>query len=238
MTINEMVYDFKLKADKIDTLSKQDFLPEHIDWFLNQAQEVYLKRYYGFQNPYRDGFEMSQKRIADLASLHVKFPVQPALSLIQHDENVYELQLEDLLYVPFTITRLQVEMTKDDCTEKVGTRLSQNDDLNEILKDPFNNSDSGTVPVNYGKSSSEGTSIFFYPGTHTLGDAYVEYIKMPEKVHSGTYEYIDGVTYPVTDSELPVHTHQDIVATAVELAKLSVEDPSYKAHYNFSHTME
>lgn len=239
MTIDEMVYDFKLKADKVDTLSKQDFLVPQIDWFLNQAHEVYLKRYYGFQNPYRDGFEMSQKRVADLAVLHMKYPVQPAVALIPQDLNIYELPLDNLLYTPFVITRVQVELIDEDlCKTVASTKLAQNDDLNDILKDPFNNSTSNTVPINFGKSSGSGASIFFYPGTKTLGNAFVEYLKMPIKVWSGGYEYIDGVIYPKTNSEMPEHTHQDIVSTAVELAKLSVEDPSYQAHYNFSHTME
>ena len=43
MDVKSMHYDFKLKMDRVDTLSNPDFNIAEIDWLLNEAQLVFVK---------------------------------------------------------------------------------------------------------------------------------------------------------------------------------------------------
>ena len=61
MTINEMHYDFKVKIDKVDSMSKKNFLPNEIDWIINEAIQIFVKQRYGQNNLKRAGFESIQK---------------------------------------------------------------------------------------------------------------------------------------------------------------------------------
>jgi len=61
-----MHINFKLEADKTDSLNYPDFEPEEIDKWLNIAQERYIKQRYSGMNAHRASFEQTQKRMDDL----------------------------------------------------------------------------------------------------------------------------------------------------------------------------
>jgi hypothetical protein len=69
MTISEMHVAFKLGLDKTNSLDYPSFLPEEIDFWLNQAIRRFVKTRYSGLNVKREGFEQSQKRIDDLRTL-------------------------------------------------------------------------------------------------------------------------------------------------------------------------
>ena len=69
MTISEMHIAFKLGLDKTNSLDYPSFLPEEIDFWLNQAIRRFVKTRYSGLNVKREGFEQSQKRIDDLRTL-------------------------------------------------------------------------------------------------------------------------------------------------------------------------
>ena len=106
-TIEEMHYDFRLKCDRIDSLSQQDFNPAEIDWFLNEAQELLVKSKYSINNAYRAGLEHTQKRIDDLSSILIKHPEQPDLVPVSLGD-VAELELSRLKYPYLHLVRLGV----------------------------------------------------------------------------------------------------------------------------------
>lgn len=227
LNTQELHYDFKLKLDKIDSLSMPDFNIAQIDWLLNEAQDVFTKQRYQINNVYQSGFEASQKRYDDLKSLHIKFPLQPALTLTNLS-GVYELALSDLEYDYWFLTRATVEtFDQDACVHTAIVKMTQSDDLSEALRDPFNSPHGEEIPGNFGRSSSgTGSSLYLYPGTLVLGRAYVEYIKRPRKMYVSAYTYIDGTTTTPQDCELPEHTHSEIVDIAVQLASSITQNPS------------
>ena len=229
MTSMEMNYDFKLKVDKIDSLSQADFNIAQVDWLLNEAQTLFVKQRYQLNNNYNSGFEATQKRIDDLSSLHIKFPLQPAVPL-SNVGGIYELNLSQLAYKYMFLTRAYVEVMNVDnqCITTANVSLVQNDDLNEALKDPFNSPTFNEIPANYGRSSSGiSSSIYLYPGDLLLGNAFVEYLKAPEKIYSGSYTYIDNTPVTPQDCELSEHTHSEIVDIAVELAASITQNPDF-----------
>lgn len=229
MDIISMHYDFDLKFDKVNSQHRQNFNRAEKDWLLNEARDVVLKQRYGLTNNYKTGFEGIQKRIDDLSSIHIKYPVQPYVALTYHeDENIYELPLSSLLYDYWLFTRGVVKVVDDSCnaTYEASIAITQNDDLNYRKNDPFNDSNHEEVLANFG-SSSTGSSIYFYPGNLTLSDAYIEYLRKPARMNYGGYVYIDGVTYPQTDCDLPEILHTEIVDMAVNIAAGIIENPNY-----------
>jgi hypothetical protein len=229
MTIVEMHYDWGIKIDKVASFAKEDFNRAEIDWLLNEAIQVVLKQRYGTTNNQRSGFETSQKRTDDLKSLQIKFPLQPGITPTILAPNLLEVDLADLQYDYWFLTRGYADVIKPNCVEKASLRFMQHDDLNFALNDPFNKSDDSEVLFNFGRSS-DGTSdsIYLYPdSTYPVGTVYLEYIKKPARVSYGGYEYIDGITYPQQDCDLSEHLHNEIVDVAVQIASGIIEHPEY-----------
>lgn len=229
MDIISMHYDFNLKFDKVNSQHRQNFNRAEIDWLLNESISVVVKQRYGLSNNYRTGFEGIQKRIDDLSSIHIKYPTQPYVALVRHEsENIYELPLSSLSYDYWLFTRGVVKVVDESCNAiyEASIAITQNDDLNFRKNDPFNDSNYEEVLANFG-SSENGSSIYFYPGNLTLSEAYIEYLRKPARVNYGNYVYIDGVTYPQTDCDLPEFIHNEIVDTAVNIAAGIIENPNY-----------
>jgi hypothetical protein len=72
MDITEMHLNIDLELNKLNSNLYEIILPQEKDYFLNRAQERFIKQRYGaMSNSKREGFEMSQKRIDDLRNLLV-----------------------------------------------------------------------------------------------------------------------------------------------------------------------
>ncbi len=70
--IQERHIEVDLELNKINSNLYDIILPEEKDYFLNKAQERFVKQRYGAKsNAHQTGFEMSQKRIDDLRNLLV-----------------------------------------------------------------------------------------------------------------------------------------------------------------------
>ena len=221
-----MHYDFDLKIDKVDSLSKSDFNVAEKDWLLNEAQLVLVKTRYGVRNNDRLGFEGNQKRIDDLSSLVIKSPLQPALIPTSHSNGVLEVKLSDLIY-PYLFL-IRTYGASEDCEDLISLKFVQHDDLNYLLDDPFNSPSKFEIPYNFGRSSSStGSSLYIYPAGVNLSKVFIDYIKIPRQVNLGNYTYIDGNVLPQTSSELPEHLHNEIVDVAVQIASGIIEHPQY-----------
>lgn len=227
MDIASFHYQFKLSMDRIDTLSTEDFRKAEIDWLLNEAQLIKVKALFNGNNPKKEGFESSQKRIDDLSNLVIKYPLQPVI-VPTLDSGVYEVSLSDLAfpYLHFIAGRVDVELTED-CIKSVALRFMQHDDYFKALADPFNSPGLEFMPFNFGRSSSGTSSIYIYPNDYTITGVYLEYLKYPNRMSFGNYTYIDGNVYPPQTSELPEHLHQEIVDLALQIAALNIENPDY-----------
>jgi len=224
MSIQEIHTAFKISMDRIDTLSNEDFNVAEIDWLLNEAALIFLKRRSESRTPGQRGFEATQKRVDDLSTLLIKYPLQPALAPVDN-----EVDLADLSYPYYRLVSAYCDaLISPDCTKRIPLRFSQHDDYIESLRDPFNSPSLEFIPYNFGRSSTLlTTSIYLYPGDFNVTLVYLEYLKYPVKVNYGNYVYIDGVTYPPTTFDFPEHTHQEIVDIACQIASLNIESPEY-----------
>jgi hypothetical protein len=252
-TIQEMHFDFDIKADKVDSLQKRSFNTAQKDWLLNEAQWVWLKNNYGITQINRGAFEVTEHRIQDLKNLHIKSPSpQPGIATTVLSTSVYEVPLNLLDYEFLFTTRIRALITKGNCSKEVPVSQVQTDDLNDALTDPFNrpNFITGDVLCVFGKSTTntatdlnpQGTgSLFLYTdGTFTVDTVYIEYIKYPNRMWFGNYDitsdlrpktisnsyvYQAGVDPPV-NCELNSHVHNEIVDLAVHIASQLIEDPN------------
>ena len=92
MDVGEMHYEFKLKLNKVDSLDYNNFLVPEIDWYLNEAQSIYIKTRYSGNNSRAAGYEASQKRTDDLRNLVVRDKIFAAIPT-SSDPSVYEILL-------------------------------------------------------------------------------------------------------------------------------------------------
>lgn len=227
-SIRELHYAIDVGMDRLGTLSKENLKKGEKDWLLNEAQMIFLKRRTSPHNNRNEGFEASQKRIDDLSTLVIKYPLQPGVTPTL-DSGVYIVDFADLLYTYYQLVDASCDVVlSDNCTKLVPLKLIQHDDIRTVLRDPFNNASIEGIPYNFGRSLSNNTSsIFIYPRQLNISKVYLEYIKYPSKVSFGNYTYIDGNVYPEATLEFPTHTHSEIVDIACQIAALNIESPEY-----------
>jgi hypothetical protein len=233
MNIREMHFDFLLKLDKISTQYREGFNPADIDWLLNEAQRVFINRRYSINNNHKRGFEATQKRIDDLSAIHIKYPVQPEMSLTEHS-GVYELPLSELEYNYLHMTRGEVQVIEEYCDPSWAViKLVQSDDLSHALKNPYTSSSKEEILANFGKSSDiteVGVSLYLYPsGYYSLGNIKLEYLREPLRMSLGGYINLDGDLESPQNCELSNITHPEIVDIAVDIAAGITENQNYAA---------
>ena len=89
MTVQDLHTAIDLELNKVNSNLYDIILPQEKDYFLNRAQERFIKqRYTSISNPKQRGFEMSQKRIDDLRNLLVP----------NYYDKVYQLPSTDFDY--------------------------------------------------------------------------------------------------------------------------------------------
>jgi hypothetical protein len=236
MSVKEMHYDFLLKYDKVASNQRRNYTPVEIDWFLNEAQNVFKKQRLFGNNSKQTGFEETQKRIDDLAVFHVKYPAQPKSTVIKHDDvdgiKLYELRLNSLKYEYEYFIKGFVTVLKNNCKIKAKMILIQNDDFEENIKSAFG-LDEENVFINFGKSTQDNglndlKSIYIY-SKYDIDESSVmiEYIKSHVRINYEPYVYLDNLSYPATDSQFAKTTHTEIVDIAVMLATGITDNPQY-----------
>lgn len=238
MTIREAHLLFRVLKDRVDSLAKEGFEAGEIDLFLNKAQLQFVQQRLDLFNKRSSGFEASQKRIDDLSTLVIKYPLQDGITPIL-DQGVYEVPLSSLEYPYLRLISATADATQNNCTKRTLLKFIQHDDYRDSLRDPFNSPSFEFIPFNFGRSSTDpsSSSIYIYPGSLSISKVYLEYVKEPKKVSLGNYVYVDGTTLSPQEFELPPHTHEEIVSLAVLLASLAIEDQGaqFKAQdYNLS----
>lgn len=237
MTIQDIHYDFKVKIDKVDSLSKKNFLANEIDWIVNEAIKIFVKQRYGQNNLKRAGFESIQKRTDDLRTLQIKSPtaLQPGVVPVQHQGDIYEFRISDFKFPYQFLTRLTAKAKKDNCTKVIKVRQTQHDDLSTALDDEFFKPDfvwgeALAVEARTDETQDKKGSIYVYTDDFEIVEIYPEYLKEPNKVWIGTYNTRDGlhrIGDPPIECDLPTHTHNEIVDLAVAECSRIIEHPQF-----------
>ena len=242
MTITQMHVAFKLILDKTESLQYPSFLPEEIDFWLNQGIIKFVKTRYSGTNSKREGFEQSQKRIDDLRTLvrELTIPctatdaIKPngyvltngfGNALFDAPDGPYWLSLGEEVEIIFTSTNARpgVETRK-----RVGVTDSTSNDYRWKVDDPV-----APHVLHYDEAKPlrlfyNDTIEFITDGNYTIDKAYIRFIKKPVEV---------SLTTP-TDCDLAEVTHDEVVALAVQLALENVEQPRLQTYSQAVNTME
>jgi len=174
----------------IDKANAPWFSPEEKDRFINLAINEYVK------NKHK-AFETGEKVREDLLTLVSAPHVVNSTDIV----NLEVVALSDFLFV----LRVEADITNS-CGTKTGipVKPAQQDDFAESRKDPFNKPDDGH-PV-YLQSTNVANERIITVYSDTVPDEIrMVYLKQPVEVDFNTG----------TDSDLPDHTHEEIVNLAV-----------------------
>lgn len=225
MTIEEMALEFKITLDKVDSQAYPEFLDGEIDFYLNESQMRIVKQRYGTDNLYKRGFEQSQKRTDDLKNLvktrfceitPVPYYQAAGLNVYQANFNIlYEDEAKTIVsddkYM-FYLKSLS-ECCVGECCAYNKVKLIQQDDLTQLISDPFN------------KPITRRQIVFFENGNlyvwtsngSVINNLLLTFLKVPVTMSLGTYGP------PRQDCELSEHLHKEIVQGAVGIALENIE---------------
>ncbi len=231
MTVREMHYDLKVKLNKVDSQQYRNLIVPEIDWFLNEAQEVFIKRMGQPRIKNGMGFESNQRLTDELRTI-VREEVSVIPTVIEPDE-VFEYDLP-LDYMYFISARIRG--FKNPCPDSwCKLNIKQHDDRH--LKSPFDSPSFEWRTVN-GIFHNDKLRVYT-DGTFTLSAIKLTYLKQPVYIHNaqdfngGQYNRLDGSTLTgFSNCELPDYTHRDIVDLAVLIATGSLQIPDFQIKLN------
>jgi hypothetical protein len=244
MTISEMHIAFDLLLDKSNSLQYPSFLPEEKDFWLNLAIRKFVKTRYSGVNPKREGFEQSQKRIDDLRTLVVEkqlactsigaikpngYVISGGLTGSNFTATPYWLSLGeevDITFIPTNPSLLAFGATTT--TKRVGVTDVTANDYRYKLDDP-----TGAYILHYDEARPlrlfyNDTIEFITDGNYSIPYAYLRFLRKPATVSLSL----------VVSCDLAEHTHDEIVALAVQEALEGIEQPRLESYSQLVNTME
>jgi len=216
MLIERFHIELEQAVDKRDNSAVPELGPEVKDYFLNEAQDRFIKLRYGKNNLYKAGFEEIQKRTDDLKAL-VRTEIVPTAA-VTYEDGVFKVDLDALpstdLYMFYL--RCRAEISKESCPSKyVDVKLVTHDKLHRAMSDPFNKPEYG-YPLAYFEDSDV---LVMTDGTYTVPNVKLTYLKRPNQMNLGSY---GGAK---TECELSEYTHKEIIQLAVDIIIENIESP-------------
>jgi len=231
MTSTEMTFSVRMQLNALDASRYRLFKQPHIDWALNEAQEVFIKSIVDPGRRQLQQVESTQKTIDDLREIVVNQKPTDAISVSTFDESSYAGKLPKN-YRHFL--RGYANVKKGDCTKRVRLFLGRLD--TEFEEDPFTRSSFEWEEVNFHLLSGNLLRVYT-DTTFTVESIVMDYLRNPAHIHAaknyegGQYKTVDGLLLTGSkDCELAPHTHPDIVSLAVLILtnSLRINDYSVK----------
>jgi hypothetical protein len=226
MTLKELHRNFKIELDKSEISSYPSFLPEEIDYWINNSIERFVKTRYSGRSIDRAGFQQTEKRTDDLRTLVVEKSYDTS-NVIQDVSNSIEVDYpSDYMIMVGESTFITSDASS--WPIKNGVKAIQRVDPIEAT---IENIDSKLQSVlsehNLRIDSAKPIRLFvnnkvrFYTdGNYRVVKYVMTYIKNPEKLdwYSSTVSIDDAITM------LPEHTWSEIIVLAVGLALENISD--------------
>lgn len=238
MTITQMHAELDLELDRVASGDAPDLNVREKDDYLNKAIWIFLKEHFDLdKGKVGQGFETKSINTHALRNLHIKFPLQPALTPVNLGSGVWELKLNTLIHELFVVTRIQANIEKNGCVKKVISTFSQHDDEESYYT--RSNFKWGRLIHYYGKarttptgttSNVEKGAIYFdtnTAGAFTINSVRVEYLKYPNRVFFSGYNHIDGASSssdPQIHCDIDSAYHHEIVSIAAREAYSDLGD--------------
>lgn len=216
--IQELVYDYKRKADKLDSKDNQDIPLPQIIRDLNEAQLKILMTRYAPNNLYKTGFEGSQKRIDELSVLVVP---DEKLTLKKKEENIFVTDLTKTKENYLFLLRASFVAKNSSCSDLLLNGIqTKTDNLNNVLSSPFDSPSLEWRETPY--RIAQNSLRVYSDGSFDVTHAIIDYLRYPRKMDITGYTHFEGNASSDVHCELPDFLQNDIVDTAVMLGKLPI----------------
>jgi hypothetical protein len=228
MTSTEMTFSVRMQLNALDASRYRLFKQPHIDWALNEAQEVFIKSIVDPGRRQLAQVESTQRTIDDLREITVNQTPANAIAVTVFDESSFAGPLpEDYRHY----LRGYAGIKKGECRKRARLFLGRLD--TEFEEDPFTRSSFEWEEVNFNLLSG-GLIRVYTDQTYTVESVVMDYIRNAKYIHAaknyagGQYKTVDGNLLTGTqDCELADHTHPDIVALAVLILTNSLRISDY-----------
>jgi hypothetical protein len=221
MTVQEFHYAVDQGLQKIGSYAYDNFLQEEIDYWLNRAQERFIKdRAFAHSDMKQIGFAGNQKRLDDLKNIISIDYLDDALPRVGVEFQEYDLPLNYMFLI-----NIRAVIRKDKCSpatvtspqDTVPVRVVNNRDVYFLQKDPFARSQ---IETPLAILSEQEIKVFQNNESFILEGIYVDYIRTPAQISLQLNQ----------TSELDDHTHQEIVDIAVKTMVEAIESPRFQSN--------
>jgi hypothetical protein len=201
MTAAEMYQRFKYYTNTVFDNTFTEFEPEEVELALNDYQITFVKERYGLRNMTQHSVEETQKRTDDLRALFKVATPAPAAPAANRPNSKDIALPGDYL---FSISEIATIVYTGCTGKRVPVEIITHDELSVSLVNPYKKPNKRKC-----LRFMEGDTIVVFHGSGiTLQSYELSYISNPSAI-----SILNGV-----DCMLPVHTHDEIVKGAAQLA--------------------
>lgn len=208
--------------------------------FINEAIDKFWKTRYSGLNFKQRGFEQDQKRTDDLRTLVTKHTYKDIdISKVNQEEYIITLPDDYVILLGDTAGIAPADGITNDCWEKDSEgnyKVKYSDTIEGTIEtvDRIKENSLSEYHLKYTKAKpiklmQDNTITLYTDGQYKVAEYTIEYLKRPSKV-----TLVDTPTDEYTD--LPAHTHMEIVKIAVQLILGTL--PNYNVYSNEVNTME
>jgi len=223
ISVQELIYEFKLNMNKVNRQENVDIPVEDIIVYLNKAQLSWIKTKLNQNNIYKSGFDSIRKRIDDLQILkesNVKLTPTKTNDLLHLG---YECPLSDAPNYMFYLSSY-AKAKKYNCSKILQTDLIRS---GELTTKYINNNYEPSFEWRYTLVTLGSDNLQIYTdGTFEIENVYLTYLRYPKQIDSMGYVKFDGTDSIDQDSELPEYAKSDLVDLAVKFAAMSNDNQS------------
>jgi len=229
MTVQELHYSFDQGLQKVGSYAYDNFLPDEIDFWLNRAQERFIKdRLFITADAKQLGFANGQKRLDDIREIIAINYIDDAAATVNAESQEYDLPLDYMHLV-----NLRARIYKNRCAPATTTtalftvpvRIVNNMEVFFLQQDPFSRSQIDTPLATLNEND---ITVFQSNESFILEGISLDYIRIPQQIDLQLNQ----------TSELAEHTHQEIVDIAVKNVLEAIESPRYQSNANELNTSE
>lgn len=239
MTPREMQIAFERELNIIDDLQKPT--SDTILYWLNQAVLKFVKTRYSGVNPKTESFEQSQKRMEDLRTLVSLMKGTAQATGILPNEYSVLLGNDHLIHLSTNVGILpKNDVVGNNCWKKdeTGRYIKRYSDPIQVTQDTLDRTLENSLSehnLHYCMAKPlqliRGNMMYFYTDeNYQVTDCNITYLKTPTAItlQSPFQEY----------SDLPKHTHSEIVKLAVQMYLENTMNQRYTSYSNEVNTME
>lgn len=226
--VTSLLYKIDMRLNKLATNDHQEIPVENKILALNTAQNKIVLLKLDENNIYRQGFDAFKKRYEDLQML-VELPHKHPLMLTLVDERlnkwIADLSKLDPKYMFYVDSYALAE--NEVCKNHVmyvNKDLTKHADITVLLANNFVNP-SFEYQETFCTISSNQYEIYG-DGNFKFTQAFISYIRYPQKIDFEGYIGLDNTPSITQDSELPSYLEDEIVDLAVQELAMSTENIS------------